>query len=163
MARPELIALGLCVVAAGLEGIAAGNGVKQRFAALTLPRWAPPLGLWIAIGVAYYVICFMVLRSLLAMPSSGSRTTAVTLIVAIMLINAYWNVLFFRRRDLRLSFAASAVYSLLAVSLWLLLWRIEVKAMLWFTPYVVYLPYANAFGYAVWRANRQDNRGNVAG
>jgi tryptophan-rich sensory protein len=63
-------------------------------------------------------------------------------------------VLFFRRRDPRLSFLAGAWYSVLAIALWLLLWRIDVRAMLWLTPYIVYLPYANAFGYAVWQANR---------
>ena len=71
-----------------------------------------------------------------------------------MLLNACWNVLFFRRRDLRLSFIAGAVYSVLALVLWLLLWHLDVRAMLWLTPYIAYLPYANAFGYAVWQANR---------
>ena len=155
MLRAELIAGVLCALAASLEGLAAGSGVKQRFAMLALPRWAPPLPLWIAIGVAYYVICFMVLSRALTLPPSGSRAAALILVLSIMLINAYWNVLFFRRRDLRLSFIAGAWYSVLAVALWLLLWQIDVRAMLWLTPYIVYLPYANAFGYAVWRANRQ--------
>jgi translocator protein len=149
-----LIALALCVSAAGLEGIAAGSGVKARFAALIQPRWAPPLRLWIAIGVAYYVVCFMVLSRVLTLPPSRSRTVALVLILSIMLINAYWNVLFFRRRDLWLSFVAGAAYSMLAVSLWLLLWRIDVRAMWCLTPYIAYLPYANAFGYAVWQSNR---------
>jgi tryptophan-rich sensory protein len=95
----------------------------------------------------------MVLSHVLALPASGSRTAALTLMLSIMLINAYWNWLFFRRRDLWLSFVAGAVYSM-PHRVWLLLWRIEVRAMLWLTPYSVYLVYANAFGYAVWRANR---------
>jgi len=115
--------------------------VKQRFAALTLPRWAPPLRLWIAIGVAYYVVCFMVLSRVLNLPSSGTRTTALALILTIMAINAYWNVLFFRRCDPRRSFLAGAGDSALAVVLWFLLWRLDVRAMLWLTPYIVYLPY----------------------
>ena len=154
MLHAELIAATLCAVAASLEGLAAGSGVKQRFSALTLPRWAPPLPLWIAIGVAYYVICFMVLRRALNLPPSGSRTVALILLLSVMLINTYWNVLFFRRRDLRLSFVAGAWYSLLTVALWVLLWRTDMSAMLWLTPYIVYLPYANAFGYAVWQMNR---------
>jgi hypothetical protein len=81
------IALALCAVGAGLEGIAAGSGVKQRFAALTLPRWAPPLSLWIALGVAYYVVCFMVLSRVL-LPPSAARTVALAFILLIMAINA---------------------------------------------------------------------------
>lgn len=149
-----MIALALCALAAGLEGIAAGSNVKERLAALAQPRWAPPLRLWIAIGVAYYVVCFMVLSRVLALPPDRSRTVALVLILLIMLVNAYWNVLFFRRRDQWLSFVAGAMYSVLAVVLWLLLWRIEMSAMVWLTPYIAYLPYANAFGYAVWQSNR---------
>ncbi len=154
IARPELIALVVCAAAAALEGIAAGSGVKQRFETLTLPRWAPQLKVWVAIGLAYYVVCFMVLSHLLALRSSGSRAGALTLILTVMLINAYWNWLFFRSRNLWLSLVVSAGYSVVAASLWLLLWRIDVRAMLWLTPYLVYLLYANTFGYAVWRANR---------
>ena len=155
-----MIALTVCVLAAGLEGLAAGGGVRQRFAALSLPRWAPPLRLWIAIGVAYYAVCFMVLNRALTLSSSSSRTASIILILSIMLLNAYWNVLFFRRRDLLVSFIAGAVYSVLALVLWLLLWRLDVRAMLWFSPYILYLPYANLFGYAVWQANRVQREGS---
>ena len=106
--RPELIALALCAVAVGLEGIAAGRRVRRRLAALRCPPWAPGLGLWMAIGAGYYVVCFMVLRSVLPLPSSGSRTAALTLMLSVMLINACWNWLFFRSRDLWLSFVVGA-------------------------------------------------------
>jgi hypothetical protein len=61
-----------------------------------------------AIGAGYYVVCFMVLRSVLPLPSSGSRTAALTLMLSVMLINACWNWLFFRSRDLWLSFVVGA-------------------------------------------------------
>ena len=124
-----------------------------------MPRWAPPLGLWIVIGFAYYVIFFIVLARTLSLPASRARTWALALIVTVLLVNGFWNFLFFRRRGLRLSFLAGVLYSVAAWSLWLLLMRLDLVAATWLSPYAAYLAYANAFGYAVWRGNtpeRQD-------
>jgi benzodiazapine receptor len=156
VSRASLIALAVCGVAAGLEGVAAGTGVRQRFAALRMPRWSPSLTLWIVIGAAYYLVCFMVLTRLLALPSSGQVTTAIALLLTVMLVNAYWNFLFFRRRDLRLSFLAGVVYSVTAVGLFVFLCQLDTPAAWWLSPYVAYLVYANAFGYGVWQANQAD-------
>jgi len=156
VSRASLIALAVCAVAAGLEGVAAGSGVRQRFAALRMPRWSPPLTLCMVIGAAYYLVCFMVLTRLFALPSSGRVTAALALLLAVMLVNAYWNFLFFRRRDLRLSFLAGAVYSVAAVGLFVFLCQLDAQAAWWPSPYVAYLVYANAFGYGVWQANQTE-------
>ena len=156
--RSAWIALVICGLAAALEGAWAGGGVKERFAALKMPRRAPSLGLWITIGVAYYVIYFIVLTRVLNLASSPARTFALTLIWAVLLMNGFWNLLFFRRRDLRLSFLAGLLYSVAAVWLLLLLMRLDSTAAAWLSPYAAYLPYANAFGYAVWKANPTEFR-----
>src|SRR5262245_43949723 len=76
------VALLICALAATLEAVWAGGGVKQRFAALEMPRWAPPLGLWIVIGVAYYVIFFVVFARVLNLPPSPAQRVALGLILA---------------------------------------------------------------------------------
>jgi tryptophan-rich sensory protein len=44
-------------------------------------------------------------------------------------------------------------YSLIAVMLFALLLRIDKLAAFFLLPYLVYLFYANAFGYRVWKLN----------
>jgi translocator protein len=156
--RSLWVALLICALAATLEGVWAGGGVKQRFAALKMPRWAPPLGLWIVIGAAYYVIFFVVLARVLTLPPSPAQSVALGLIVTVLLVNGFWNFLFFRRRDLRLSFLAGVAYSAAALGLLLLLVQLDSTAAAWLMPYAAYLLYANAFGYAVWRANPTESR-----
>src|SRR5436190_20124668 len=51
-----LIALAICVISAMLEGLFAGKGVKAFLANLRTPSYAPPFGVWIIIGVFYYII-----------------------------------------------------------------------------------------------------------
>lgn len=150
---PLVLALAICMGAAGLEGVLAGQGVQQRFAVLRLPRLSPPLRIWIVIGVAYYAICFVVLYRLLVLPPTGRRTAAICLVLTVLLVNAFWNYLFFRLRSLRLSFVASVVYAVVALGLLPLLYQLDRVAAWCLLPYALYLSYANWWGYALWRAN----------
>ena len=118
-----------------------------------MPRLSPPLTIWIVIGAVYYAICFVVLYRLLVLPPSGVRAAALSLIVIVLLANAFWNYLFFRLRSLQLSFLAGVLYSLVALGLLPVLYNLDRVAAWCFLPYAVYLSYANWWGYALLRAN----------
>jgi len=152
---PTLLALSLCAAAAALEGLAAGGGVKARFAELRLPPFSPPLAVWIGIGVGYYVICFFILSRLLAAPPASATTgrLALGLVCLLMLANAAWGLLFFRRRDLRLSFLAFPPYAVLTLALGTTLWVVDRLAAVVLLPYLLYLIYATWWGYRLWRLN----------
>lgn len=132
----------------------AGPGVRQRFAQLRMPRLSPSLVVWSAIGIAYYLIYGVVLYRLLCMQPTGRRATALTLTLMVLLANAAWNYLFFRVQSLGKSLALSAAYSLGALVLLGLLTQLDRLAASVLSVYVAYLPYANWWGYAVWRANQ---------
>jgi tryptophan-rich sensory protein len=154
--RSVLIAFLICALAATLEGWAAGGGVKARFTQLRQPPFSPSFAVWIGIGFAYYVMCFFILWRLLNIPmvnSSGRVTLALVLLGGIMLANAGWGVLFFRCRNLRLSFLAFPPYVLLTLALGAVLLGIDRFAALILLPYLLYLSYATWWGYRVWRLN----------
>lgn len=155
MNAPLLQSLGICAISAALEGILAGRGVRERFGELRLPRFSPPLPVWFAIGGLFYVVCFTVLYRLLRLPASGLRNAALGLLVGMMLVNALWNYTFFRARNLLLSFVAFLPYGLMAITLFALSLKIDRGAALWLAPYLVYLVYATAWGYALWKGNRR--------
>ena len=82
-----------------------GTGIKARLAGLRLPKGAPRLWAWSVIGGAYYVLFFFLLRSVLARPSIPFWTSVTLTLTAVLLIaNASWNWIFFRKKDLWLSF-----------------------------------------------------------
>ena len=144
-----------CAISAALEGLFAGRGVKEHMASLRMPRYSPPLWLWYIIGAVYYVGCFVVLYRLLGhVPPSGSRTAALVLTLLLMSINAGWNYIFFRARSLRGAFLAGVPYNLIALALMVALLPLDSTAALVFAPYVLYLIYANFWGYRLWRLNR---------
>jgi hypothetical protein len=95
-------ALTICLIGALLEGLAAGRGVKQRLAELRRPPYSPSLGVWVGIGVLYYGMCCVIgYRLLSAGIGRALHGGAFALPLVLMVINIFWNVLFFRRRDLR--------------------------------------------------------------
>ena len=144
-----LIALLICIVAVGLEGIFSGRGVRQRLAALRMPPYSPPFPVWLVIGFAYYGICFIVLRPLLA----GGFTFSLGLLIAVLLANGFWGLLFFRWRKLRASFIYFIPYAALVVVLVFSLLRSYPFAAWLFIWYSAYLLYAIWWGYRVWRLN----------
>ena len=156
MSTPLLYSLVLCATSAALEGILAGRGVQARFEALRLPRYSPPLAVWFVIGGLFYVVCFTVSYRLFRLPESGSRDAAIALLVCMMLMNALWNYLFFRARNLFLSFVLCVPYSLIAVVLFVLTLELDRVAALTLSPYILYLGYAIAWGYGLWKQNPEE-------
>jgi tryptophan-rich sensory protein len=147
-------ALAACISTALLEGILSGTKVNRRFAELRLPRFAPRLWAWSIIGAAYYVFFFFLLRSLLNRPATPCWTPAALALTATLLIaNASWNWVFFRKKDLWLSFVFFVPYLLAACALALVLYRVGSPLLGWYVLYLFYLAYAAWWGYSVWRLN----------
>jgi tryptophan-rich sensory protein len=158
LAHPWIWSFAACATAAAREGICAGTGVKQRFAELSFPTPSLPLWAWSLVGVGYYAIHLVVLHSLLSSrPLQPFTTEALALVGIVLTINAAWNYLFFRRKDLRSSFFLSVPYALLAVTLGAVLWVAARDAALLYFVYLVYLPYGTWWGYAVWRRSVKDH------
>ena len=148
-------ALAFCVGAAFLENVFAGPGVRRQLQEIKMPRFAPPFPGWIAIGLAYYVMAFWILHRILEPPVTPLKATALALFASVLFMNAFWNLFFFRRRQFRSALVLSLIYSGVSVCLLAVLWFADTPAAFIFLPYVVYLGYANSFGYWVWRLNEE--------
>jgi tryptophan-rich sensory protein len=121
-----LVSLGVCVMAAALEGVCAGRNVKSFFAELRFPPFSAPLWVWSIIGGLYYVIfCFVLYRLLRLESDSTLRNAALALILFMMIVNALSNYIFFRARDLRLGFIVGALFPVMDVALFICLMRLE--------------------------------------
>ena len=154
MTRAIIYSLAICAVGAALEGLFAGRGVKQRLANLRQPSFAIPFWGWMIIGGFYYLVCFAVLYRLFLLPPAPARTAAFALLGTMMFINALWNYFFFRTRNLFHAYLLGVPYNAIAFSLFLLLLlRLERVTAWCFLPYMIYLFYANIWGYRIWKLN----------
>ena len=71
-----------------------------------------------------------------------------------MFINALWNYFFFRACNLRYAYLIGLPYNALALALFILLLRLDRTAAWFLLPYMIYLFYANMWGYRVWKLNQ---------
>jgi tryptophan-rich sensory protein len=152
--HPFLISLGICLLAAAAETILAGKQ-PMKFLATLRQHFAPPLWLWTIIGVFYYLICFLVLARLLHVESGNMlRDVAVALILALLAINAFFNYVLFRIRNLFASLAVFAAYDLIAIALTMSLLLLDKTLALVFIAYPAYLIFVNCWAYQLWRLNQ---------
>lgn len=149
-----LISLGVCVIAAALEGVCAGKNVKSYFAKLRFPRYSAPLWIWYIIGVLYYATFFFITYRLLRLDSnSGLKLVALALIFFMMAINALWNYIFFRAQNLHLSFIVANLFPLMDIALFICLLQLDRLAAWSLVPYLLYRIYALWWGYGLWKIN----------
>jgi tryptophan-rich sensory protein len=142
MTKGTIWAFVICLGAAALEGLLAGGGVRRRLAELLQPRYSPPFGVWVGIGICYYVICFIVLARLIDAARTPLWLATFFLIVALLVGNALWSFVFFRLRNLEASAVITVVYVPVALGLAVLLSRLDSVAVWILLPYLLYLPYA---------------------
>src|SRR5215210_6737868 len=149
-----LVSLGVCIIAAGLEGVCAGKNVKSFFATLRFPPYSAPLWLWSAIGGIYYLIFWFVLYRLFRLETDSLlKPVALVLIAFMMLANGLTNYVIFRARNLRLSFVIGSLAPIFDTMLFVLLLMLDRIAALSLIPYLVYRVYGVWWGYALWKIN----------
>ena len=149
-----LIAALICVTYAVAESLLAGSDVERVLQELKQPPWSLRKGVWFWIAFAYYGAAFVILWRLFDLRQTGESTILpLILLIAMMTLNVAWNFVFFRRRDLRLSFLWFAPYSLVVLSLLWCVSKIDLMAAGLLLTYSLYLPYALAWSYRVWKLN----------
>ena len=150
-----LISIGVCVLAAALEGACAGNNVKSYFATLRSPSYAAPLWVWYIIGVGYYATFFFILYRILKLQSDSLlKPVTLALVLFMMMANAVWNYVFFRARKLLLAFVTGSAVPLFDTALLICLVGLDRVAAWSLVPYLLYRLYAVYWGYALWKMNR---------
>ena len=144
----------ICVAGALFEGICAGTGVKEYLRSLKWPSYSPPLWAWYAIAAVYYAVVFVCADRILERPATlPFRNIAFTLLLSVVVLNAVWNLLFFRAKNLGATFVFSLCYSVVVVACWYFLSRFDRVAATAVGFYGLYLIYANVWGYRLWRLN----------
>ncbi|HEV2817283.1 MAG TPA: tryptophan-rich sensory protein [Allosphingosinicella sp.] len=149
---PYIHALAICALAAAFEGLCAGRDPMGRLRALRQPWWSPPAWVWVLIGIFWYGICFTALVRLL--PLWPDQRLPVLLLVALMVLNGVANIPTFRLRRLDLALAFFAIYwPVLGAFLWAVC-PLDGLTFRLFAAYGAYQLYAAAWGYRLWRMNR---------
>ena len=138
--------------AAAVGGVAsarAGDFYQQ----LARPAWAPPSWLFGPVWTTLYLM--MGIAAWLVWRQRGFRGArgALTLFVVQLAANALWTWLFFAWRRGALAFGEILLLWVLIVATLLAFWRIRPLAGALLVPYLLWVSFAAALTWSVWRLN----------
>lgn len=141
----------LAAFAAAAVGAVASVDAASFYAQLSKPSWAPPASLFGPVWSVLYAL--MGVAAWLVWRSPGSTRLALSLFGAQLAANALWSWLFFGWH--RGALAALEVLVLLALiaATATAFWRSSRASALLLVPYLLWVGFASALTWAVWRSN----------
>lgn len=135
----------------GAASVEAGPFYKQ----LVRPEWAPPSSIFGPVWTILYIL--MGIAAWLVWRVGGFRAarSALVLFLVQLALNALWSWLFFAWQRGGLAFADILLLWMLIVATIVLFWRVRPLAGVLLVPYLLWVTFASALNYAIWRLNPQ--------
>lgn len=145
----------LATLAAGAVGALSTRNAREFYGGLVKPAWAPPGWLfgpvWTVLYLLMAVAAWLVWRRA---GWSGART-ALWLFLAQLVLNALWSWIFFSWHRGALAFAEILVLLVLIAATMHGFARVHRLPALLLVPYLLWVAFASALTYAIWRGNPQ--------
>ena len=137
--------------AAGAVGAIASVDAASFYAQLSKPSWAPPAGVFGPVWSALYAL--MGVAAWLVWRSPGSKAVALGLFCVQLAANALWSWLFFAWHLGALAAVEVLVLLALIAATVAAFWRTSRPAALLLVPYALWVSFASALTWTVWRSN----------
>jgi tryptophan-rich sensory protein len=144
--------LAVTFIAAAIGG-AASVQAGTFYTQLIRPDWAPPPAVFGPVWTVLYVL--MGIAAWLVWRVGGLRAAqpALTLFLVQLALNALWSWLFFGWQRGALAFVDILLLWALIVATLIAFWRVSRVAGALLVPYLLWVTFAAALNYSVWRLN----------
>lgn len=139
--------------AAAAIGAVASVRAQSFYGQLVQPSWAPPSSVFGPVWTVLYAL--MAIAAWLVWRSGGFRAnrSALTLFLVQLAFNALWSWLFFVWHRGSWAFVDIAVLWALIAATLVAFWRVSVPAAALLVPYLLWVSFALALNFSVWRLN----------
>jgi benzodiazapine receptor len=148
-----LVAWMAATLLAGGIGAITSVDAASFYARLNQPAWAPPASVFGPVWTALYVLMAVATWLVWREPASRERTRALAAFVVQLVVNALWSWLFFAWNLGAWAFADVLLLLVLIVVAIALFRRVKPLAAALLVPYLLWVGFASALTWAVWRAN----------
>lgn len=141
----------VCLGAAGIGSLLTTPALSTWYASLRKPSWTPPNWLFGPVWTILFIA--MAIAAWLVWLKVGLTATPMQLFLLQLLLNVAWSALFFRLRSPGLAFAEIVMlwFAILATSIEF--WRAVPAAGWLLLPYLIWVSYATALNFSIWRLN----------
>lgn len=134
-------------------GAAASIDAGPFYAQLARPEWAPPSSVFGPVWTALYVLMGVAAWLVWRVDGFRAARAALTLFLIQLSANALWSWLFFGWHRGALAFADILLLWVLIVLTLVAFWRARALAGALLVPYLLWVSFAAALNYAVWKLN----------
>ena len=144
----------LIVMLAAIGGVLiTGDPTVGPYALLRQPPWAPSLDGWMAVAAIYYVAAALILARLLQRISAPSATTALSLVVLVLIGNEVWNVTLFQFGRPDLAFYALFPFGGLVLAAAITAGRVDLVSAMILAAYLAWVGFDIAWTRALMSLN----------
>lgn len=142
----------LSFAAAALGGLASANA-GSIYRELVQPAWAPPGWLFGPVWTVLYILMGVAAWMIWRERHRPGAYVAIILYLAQLALNALWTWLFFAWRMGAVAFAEIMLLWILILATLLAFRRVRPAAALLLVPYLVWVTFAAALCFSIWRLN----------
>lgn len=142
----------LVFVVAGVGAVASVDA-PTFYAQLTLPSWAPPASVFGPVWTILYMSMAIAMWLVWRERNASYSRVAVALFLAQLGANSLWSWLFFAWHQGALAFVDILVLLVLIIATLRVFWRVRRLAGLLLIPYLLWVGFATALTWTVWRGN----------
>lgn len=147
------ISIAICFAAAGLGSFFTDPEIGGWYARILKPSWTPPN--WVFGPVWSVLYLMMAVAAWLVWREKGFAGAGLplALFAAQLVFNALWSILFFGRHSIGLALADIILLWCAILATLLSFWRVSPLAGALMLPYLLWVTYASALNYYIWKLN----------
>jgi translocator protein len=148
-----IIILGVCFAVAAVGGAATSPEIPNWYRTLTKPSWTPPNWLFGPVWTVLYAL--MAVAAWLVWKRAGWQGSggALTIFAVHLALNLAWSIIFFKFHLTGWAFAEILVLWVAIVVTMVKFAPFSTVAAILFVPYLIWVSYASALNFAVWKMN----------
>lgn len=150
---PLALFIALCFGAAFIGGLFTSASVDGWYRTLPKPAWTPPGWIfgpvWTLLYLAMAIAAWLVWRQ----RAFSNVSVALSLFVAQLVLNVAWSAVFFGLQSPGLAFVNIVLLWGTIVSTMITFWRITATSGWLFVPYILWVTFAAALNFSIWRMN----------
>lgn len=145
--------LAVCFGAAFLGSLLTGPSIPGWYVQLRKPSWTPPNWLFGPVWTLLYAMMAVAVWLVWRRAGLSAAAVPITLFALQLIFNVGWSALFFGLHRPGLAFAEIVLLWCLILATLVAFWRVAAAAGILFLPYLLWVTFASALNFAVWRMN----------
>jgi len=151
--RAALIAVGLVFFDSLLGQLATFPNLAPWYEGLAKPSFTPPNAIFGPVWTLLYALMALAFWRILIQPRSRARALALGVFLAQLALNVLWSFAFFAAQSPLLGLIDVIPQELLVIAAMILFWRLDRLAGLCLLPLALWVGYAVALNFEIWRLN----------